>query len=72
MKSEENFFLKDLLTIAIGVFALFALKSIFSNDESKIVSKKGKRYLNDESKMDEINEKINSKDSSKNHQDVFI
>lgn len=50
--------IKKYFSISLGLFALWSLKSIFENDNSKIISKNGKSYLHDEKKMKEVYEKI--------------
>jgi flagellar motor component MotA len=59
------------IAILFGVIAILAIKSIFEHDNSKIVSKKGFKFLSDDKKMNEIDEKI--KQSEHNSQnEVFI
>lgn len=72
MESDKNNELKAWLAILLGVLAFVVLKSLFENDESKIVSKKGKKYLSDDNKMDEINDIIDSTESSNNHKEIVI
>ncbi|MGB0933790.1 MAG: hypothetical protein ACPGU5_05880 [Lishizhenia sp.] len=65
--SEEN---KDnfeiFLKIFLGAIAIIALKSIFENDNSKIISKKGKKMLSDSEKMSEFESKIKDTEDSEN------
>lgn len=72
MKSKRNELFEMWLGILIAVLAIFALRSIFENDNSKIVSKKGKKYLNDDKKMQDINEKIQNSESINQHQEIII
>ena len=60
------------LSILFGVFALVALKSIFENDNSKIISKQGTKILSDDQKMQDINSKIDKSESSNNHAEIVI
>jgi hypothetical protein len=56
----------------IGVMAVSALKSIFENDNSKIVSKKGRRILLDNKKMEEINTKLEVLEGESEYKEIFI
>lgn len=60
------------LAILLGVLAIFMIKSIFENDNSKIVSKKGRKFLSDDDKMKEINQKISLSENKNEHQEVFV
>jgi len=60
------------LTLLIGLLAIFAIKSIFENDNSKIVSVKGKKLLSDDKKMQDLNKKILKSEKSNSHNDIFI
>ncbi len=60
------------LSIFFGVFAFVALKSIFENDNSKIISKQGTKILSDDKKMQDINLKIDKSESFNNHAEIFI
>jgi hypothetical protein len=51
--------------------ALFSIASMFQSDSAKIVSKKGERILDDETKMKSIREKISALENQK-IQEVFI
>lgn len=46
-----------LLTFAMGVFAVFALKSLFDNDASKIVSERGAQILSDPEALKEVEQR---------------
>lgn len=58
--------------IIFGVLAIFLVKSLFENDNSKIVSKKGRKFLSDEKKMEEINTKINQSEQNSEHKEIFV
>lgn len=62
------------LQIILGVLAIFAIKSLFENDRSKIISNKGSNTLSDEKKMKELDKKMkdleNTKDKTQN--EIFI
>ncbi len=60
------------LSIFFGVFAFVALKSIFENDNSKIISKQGTKILSDDKKMQDINLKIDKSESFNNHAEIVI
>ena len=70
IKSQDN--TDTWLAILLGVLTIFLVKSIFENDDSKIVSKKGRKFLSDEDKMSEINGKINSSEASNHHEEVVV
>jgi hypothetical protein len=72
MKPRRNELFEMWLGILIAVLAIFALRSIFANDNSKIVSKRGKKYLTDDKKMQDINDKILDSEKSNHHQDIII
>lgn len=58
--------------ILIGVIAVFALKSIFENDRSKIVSKKGQKILEDDTKMREIHRRRDEMESQGSQREILI
>ena len=60
------------LSIFFGVFAFVVLKSIFENDNSKIISKQGTKILSDDKKMQDINLKIDKSESFNNHAEIVI
>jgi hypothetical protein len=62
----------SILGILIGLLAIVAVKSIFENDNSKIISKKGKKMLLDDEKMNEINNKIESSELENSHNEIYI
>lgn len=59
-------------TALVGVLAIFAIKSIFEDDNSKIISKKGSKILADEEEMKKLNEKFKISDEENQHQEIFI
>lgn len=63
---------ETFLTILLGVLAIFMIKSIFENDNSRIISKKGRKLLSDDKKMEEINKKINLSEDKNEHQEIFV
>lgn len=65
-------FAETWIAILVGVFAVFSLRSIFENDNSKIVSKEGRRILLDEDEMDKVNSKILESEENNEYQEVFI
>ena len=73
MKSSKNPDITETwLSILFGVLAIVALKSIFENDNSKIISKQGKKILLDDDKMHDTNGKIEKSESTNNHSDIII
>lgn len=71
-KSKKMDAVDTWLNILFGVLAIVALKSIFENDNSKIISKQGNKILSDEEKMNDINEKIEKTESCSNHHNIDI
>lgn len=57
------------LEVLLAVFAIFLLRSIFENDNSKIVSKKGQEMLDDSEKMKEVEKKLHDAESKSNLDD---
>jgi len=73
MENSQNTEIAETwLGILFGVLAIVALKSIFENDNSKIISKQGTKILSDDDKMQHINEKIEKSESSNNHTEIII
>jgi hypothetical protein len=56
----------------LGLLAIVAIRSIFENDNSKIISKKGKSLLSDEEKMKAINDKIIASEKHNEHREIVI
>ena len=54
MSKKENNFLGVLLGIAASAFAIGALSLVFDNNKSRIVSKEGRKALNDSSDLDSL------------------
>lgn len=71
MSNKKNEFEKWVYLI-LGVLAIFAIKAIFEHDRSKIISKKGSKFLSDEDKMGNINKKIKDLESNQNQQEILI
>ena len=71
MGKEDNDFFEVWLNIMIGVLAIVAIRSIFTNDNSKIISKKGKSILSDDEKMKDINEKILKSEEDEQHSEIY-
>lgn len=72
MKNQSKDTSESFIAILVGVFAIFMIKSIFENDNSKIVSKKGRYLLSDDKKMEEINNKISISEQNNTHKEIFI
>lgn len=61
------------LQALIAVIAILAIKSIFENDRSKIVSKKGSKILSDEKEMKKISDmKEDIMDGDNKQREIFI
>ncbi|WMN12248.1 hypothetical protein QYS49_32955 [Marivirga salinae] len=73
-KSENNdsvTFL-DILIIVLGFIGISSILSLFHDDSSKIVSKKGEKILSSPKEMEEINKLIDSKQSSEHYSEIVI
>lgn len=70
-KGKTDFF-ELWLNIMLGLLAIVAIRSIFENDNSKIISKKGKSLLSDEDKMKAINDKISASEKHNEHREIVI
>lgn len=64
-KNEKLF--ENLFDILVGLLAITAVVSIFKSDESKIVSKNGKRILSDRDQMEDISNKIQEAEQDNKH-----
>lgn len=61
------------LSKLVSVSGIFSIKSFFENDNSKIVSQRGKSLLSDEEKMKTVFEKINTQESANNnYNEVYL
>ena len=72
MSKKNNDTTETFLTILLGVLAISMIRSIFENDSSRIVSKKGRKFLSDDKKMEEINKKITRSEDRNEHQEIFV
>jgi hypothetical protein len=72
MEKGKNDFFELWLNIMLGLLAIVAIRSIFENDNSKIISKKGKSLLSDEEKMKAINDKIIASEKHNEHREIVI
>lgn len=72
MGLKKSDLIESWFAILLGVLAVIAIKSIFENDNSKIISKKGRKILLDSDKMKEINRKIIASEDKNHHQEIFI
>lgn len=71
--NKENF--ETLFKIFLGAIAIIALKSIFENDNSKIISKKGKKMLSNSDKMSEFELKIKETENlekENSHNEIYL
>ena len=71
-KSNNSDNIENWFGILVGVLAIFAIKSIFENDSSKIVSMKGRTMLSDEAKMQDINDKIQESEGASSHKEIVL
>jgi len=72
MKEKKNNNFGIWTGILLGVVAILAIKSIFEDDNSKIISKKGRKLLSDDDKMKDLNEKILNSEDNNHHQEILI
>lgn len=56
---------KGVAVVLLGAFAIYLFKGLFENDNSKIVSNRGSKYLSDDKEMERIHHKL-SKQSEAN------
>jgi flagellar motor component MotA len=72
MTKEQNKNIENWIGILLGAVAILAIKSIFENDNSKIVSNKGRKILSDTKKMNDINKKIQEYESENEYSEIYI
>ena len=60
------------IDILIGVLAVSAIVSIFSSDESKIISKNGRKALSDDKRMSDLIKKIEEAEEDSNNKHILI
>jgi flagellar motor component MotA len=72
MTKEQNKNIENWIGILLGAVAILAIKSIFENDNSKIVSNKGRKILSDTKKMNDINKKIQESESENEYSEIYI
>lgn len=56
--------LQIILGFLVAIIAIFAIKSLFEHDNSKILSNKGSQMLSDGDKMKELDDKLRNLDQS--------
>lgn len=71
-KNQNSDLIEFILTITLSILAFSALRSIFENDNSKIVSKKGRAILSNPDKLDEISKKLEDVEPSDSHKEIVI
>ncbi|WP_319589666.1 hypothetical protein [uncultured Draconibacterium sp.] len=71
MKKVPDIF-ETILTLLIAALGIFALKVIFDNDSSKIVSEEGRQILENEEKMKEVSKKILDSEKEGPYREVVI
>ncbi|MEQ9230123.1 MAG: hypothetical protein RIF46_05525 [Cyclobacteriaceae bacterium] len=72
MKNKSEDSVGTWVGILLGVIGVFAIVSIFEDDNSKIISKKGRRVLSDENRMKDINEEILKSENNDQFREVLI
>lgn len=69
MSKEDNSF-QTFISIILGVLAIAAIWKLFKDDDSgQVVSKAGKRVLNNEESLEKINRAL---DDMKGHEDIVV
>lgn len=69
-RKEKKHDLNFYLGVLISLFAVSVITSLFDDDNSKVVSKQGRRILNDNSKLKDLENKI--LDAKEKDEDVYI
>jgi hypothetical protein len=72
MAKEKTDFFQQWLNIMLGLLAIVAVRSIIENDNSKIISKKGRSLLSDEKKMKALNDKFIASEKGNDHGEIII
>jgi len=72
MAKKNEDFSDNWFSLLFGLIAIAAIKTIFENDSSKIVSKKGKKFLLDDDRMNKLNKKFENSDLDKNEHEFYI
>lgn len=75
MSDNRNTGFMAIMQVLAGLFAVIAIKSLFEQDNDKIISKKGSDVLLDNEKMQELERKISEQETnqSKNvHSEIVI
>lgn len=72
MTKRENKNTDRWVGLLLGAIAFVVIKSIFENDNSKIVSKKGRKILSDSKRMNDINKKIQKSENENDYSEVYI
>lgn len=75
MTKDEKDNIETLFKIFLSAIAIIALKSIFENDNSKIISKKGRKMLSDVDKMSEFDSKVTQSESQQeenSHNEIYL
>lgn len=72
-KNASNYkTIEGFLKVFFGLLAISAIQSVFEDDSSKIVSKKGRLVLSDNAKMKEINEEILKSEKNNSYNEVIV
>ncbi len=72
MSNKNDDFFDGWAGIFLGVLAILAIKSIFEDDNSKIISKQGRNFLLDDEKMKDINAEILKSENNSGHNEIYI
>lgn len=72
MSQNSTNLLLSVVAFILGMLGVLVIKTLFEDDNSKIVSKKGHIILSDKDKMNDINKKIMSSETNGEHKEVLI
>lgn len=64
LNSKKVKFLEVLLLVLSSIAIVMAIRSLFDNDDSRVVSGEGRDFLNDEDKMKVLRERLKQRDES--------
>lgn len=68
-KNENKFDL--FLTLLLGAFAIFSIRSLFQSDSAKIISADGSDYIQDDKNILHLNSKIAENEKEGNQHNVI-
>ena len=71
---KKYFDIENLVPLIFSALAVLSILSFLENDDSKIVSRKGRKILQDKKRMNEIKQRLQQKESNQdeNYTEVYI